>query len=60
MDEELNPQYKIQMTKDFINGVSLHKNLPILAVSTGTRICDEEEIQNRNNSLRFYWLGDSR
>ncbi|KAJ8683440.1 hypothetical protein QAD02_019232 [Eretmocerus hayati] len=58
VDEDLYPKYKIQISKDCVNGVSLHKNLPILAVCTGRRICDEENCKNRENSLRFYWMYD--
>lgn len=58
LDEDLDPVYKIQISKDSVNGVNLHKNLPLMAVSTGSRICDEEQIINRDNSLRFYWLKD--
>ncbi|KAL7301826.1 hypothetical protein TKK_0005433 [Trichogramma kaykai] len=56
---ELDPAYKLQMTKDCINGVQLHKSLPLVAVATGTRICDKELDKFRDNGLRFYWL-DSR
>ncbi len=58
LDEDLEPLYKIKISKDSINGVNLHKNLPILAVSTGSRICDEEKLINRDNSLRLYWLSN--
>jgi hypothetical protein len=58
IDEELNPQYKIQVSKDCINGVDLHKNLPILSVCTGSRIYDKEENNRRDNSVRLYWLGN--
>ncbi|XP_058802892.1 telomerase Cajal body protein 1-like [Phymastichus coffea] len=57
VEEELDPRYKIIISKDCINGVDLHKNLPMLAVSTGTRICDQEN-HYRDNSLRFYWVGN--
>ncbi|OXU27252.1 hypothetical protein TSAR_006123 [Trichomalopsis sarcophagae] len=57
VDEDLDPLYKVKISRDCVNGASLHKNLPILAVSTGTRICENEENRHRDNSVRFYWLG---
>lgn len=55
-DEDLIPKFKIQLSKDCINGISLHKTLPILATSSGQRQCDIET-KNRDNSVRFWWIG---
>ncbi|XP_020290432.1 telomerase Cajal body protein 1 [Pseudomyrmex gracilis] len=54
-DEDLIPKYKIQLSKDCINGISLHRTLPILATSSGQRQCDIET-NNRDNSVRFWWV----
>ncbi|XP_033219378.1 telomerase Cajal body protein 1 [Belonocnema kinseyi] len=55
--EELNPISRIQLSKDCINGVSLHARLPLLATTSGQRICDEEE-KHRDNSVRLWWFGN--
>lgn len=52
--DDLNAKYKIKLSSDCINGVSLHKSLPIVAASTGQRVCDST-IQTRDNSVRL-WL----
>ncbi|XP_011866183.1 PREDICTED: telomerase Cajal body protein 1-like isoform X2 [Vollenhovia emeryi] len=36
-EEDLNPKYKIRLSKDCINGISLHPSLPIIATSSGQR-----------------------
>nr|XP_003701947.1 PREDICTED: telomerase Cajal body protein 1 [Megachile rotundata] len=51
--EDLNTMYKIKLSNDCINGISVHKSLPILATSTGQRLCDNT-IQNRDNSVRLW------
>ena len=56
--EELNSISSIQLSKDCINGVSLHARLPLLATSSGQRICDEEE-KYRDNSVRLWWFGNA-
>ncbi|XP_014204964.1 telomerase Cajal body protein 1 isoform X2 [Copidosoma floridanum] len=56
IDEDICPTYKIKISKDCVNGVSLHKNLPLLATSTGERKFDDEGSIIRDNSLCFYWL----
>lgn len=53
-EEDLNPKYKIRLSKDCINGISLHKNLPIIATSSGQRQCDIEN-KYRDNSVRLWW-----
>ncbi|XP_015605181.1 telomerase Cajal body protein 1 [Cephus cinctus] len=53
-EEDLKPAHRIQVSKDCINGVSLHKKLPIVATSSGQRICDAE-LQIRDNSVRIWW-----
>lgn len=57
LDEDINPQHRIKISKDCVNGVNIHKTQPILAVSLGQRICDEEGERLRDNGIRFYWLG---
>ncbi|KZC05363.1 Telomerase Cajal body protein 1, partial [Dufourea novaeangliae] len=49
----LNVSNKIKLSCDCINGVSLHNSLPILATSTGQRLCDNT-IQNRDNNVRLW------
>ncbi|KAG7210964.1 hypothetical protein KM043_016336 [Ampulex compressa] len=51
---DLLPQYKMHLSDDCINGVSLHKSLPILATSSGQRLCDIET-RHRDNSVRLWW-----
>ncbi|KAK1129476.1 hypothetical protein K0M31_019202 [Melipona bicolor] len=51
--ENLNVTHKINLSRDCINGISLHKNLPIVAISTGQRLCDT--LQDRYNSVQL-WL----
>ncbi|XP_043599640.1 telomerase Cajal body protein 1 [Bombus pyrosoma] len=52
--EDLNASHKIKLSCDCINGVSLHKSLPIIAISTGQRFCNSLP-QGRDNSVRL-WL----
>ncbi|XP_076634840.1 telomerase Cajal body protein 1 homolog [Colletes latitarsis] len=49
-----NVMYKIKLSDDCINGVSLHRRLPIIATSTGQRLCDSAT-QCRDNNVRL-WL----
>lgn len=58
-EENLEMKQKIKLSVDCVNGVSLHRSLPIMASSTGQRIC-EEEAQRRDNSVRFWWCGPKR
>ncbi|KOC61121.1 Telomerase Cajal body protein 1 [Habropoda laboriosa] len=51
---DLNAVYKIKLSRDCINGISLHRNLPIIATSSGQRLCDSP-LQDRDNSVRL-WL----
>jgi len=53
-EEDLNPKFKIKISKDCINGVSLHTNLPIIATSSGQRQCDIKN-KHRDNSVRLWW-----
>ncbi|XP_011700964.1 PREDICTED: telomerase Cajal body protein 1 [Wasmannia auropunctata] len=53
-EEDLNPKYKIKLSKDCINGLSLHTNLPIIATSSGQRQCDVEN-KHKDNSVRLWW-----
>ncbi|EFN80355.1 telomerase Cajal body protein 1 [Harpegnathos saltator] len=53
-DEYLNPKYRIRLSKDCINGISLHKHLPVLATSSGQRKCGIENM-HRDNSVRLWW-----
>lgn len=59
-DEELEASYEIQISKDCINGASLHKSLPIIATSSGRRICDEDGNLSRDNGVRLHWLAKRR
>ncbi|XP_043269110.1 telomerase Cajal body protein 1 [Venturia canescens] len=54
-EEELSPFSRIQLSKDCINGVSIHKFLPILATSSGQRLCEDEFI-DRDNSVRLWFF----
>lgn len=51
--EDLNPKYKIKLSKDCINGTSLHKSLPIIATTSGQRQYDVKN--HRDNSVRLWW-----
>lgn len=51
--EDLKVSHKIKLSNDCINGVNLHKSLPVLATSTGQRLCDSI-IENRDNSVRLW------
>lgn len=53
-DEHLDPKCIIKLSKDCINGVSLHKSLPVLATSSGQRQCIEN--MYRDNSVRLWWI----
>lgn len=53
-NNEENPKYKIKLSKDCINGISLHTSLPIIATSSGQRQCGIEN-KNRDNSVRLWW-----
>jgi len=55
-EESLNPKYKIRLSKDCINGVSLHTNLPIIATSSGQRQYGQYiKSEHRDNSVRLWW-----
>ncbi|XP_014610118.1 PREDICTED: telomerase Cajal body protein 1 isoform X1 [Polistes canadensis] len=54
-DEIENPKYEFKISEDSVNGVSIHKNLPIVATSSGQRICDIEGV-NRDNSVKLWWF----
>lgn len=54
--DAVEPFQTIKLSKDCINGVNIHKNLPILAVSSGRRICDEDECF-RDNSVGLWYFG---
>lgn len=54
-EKDLNPMHEIKLSEDCVNGVNLHKSLPIMATTSGQRICDSEEIR-RDNSVRLWWL----
>lgn len=51
--ENLNPKYKIKLSKDCINGTSLHRSLPIIATSSGQRQYGIEK--HRDNSVKLWW-----
>ncbi|XP_011162974.1 telomerase Cajal body protein 1 [Solenopsis invicta] len=53
-EEGLSPKYKIRLSKDCINGISLHTSLPIIATSSGQRQCGMEN-KCRDNSVRLWW-----
>ncbi|KAI4499265.1 hypothetical protein M0802_005525 [Mischocyttarus mexicanus] len=50
-----NPKYEFKISEDSVNGVSIHESLPIVATSSGQRICGNEEL-NRDNSVKFWWF----
>ncbi|XP_031848115.1 telomerase Cajal body protein 1 homolog [Nomia melanderi] len=52
---DLNLTHKIKLSTDCINGVSLHNSLPILATSTGQRLCDSD-IDYRDNNVRLWYI----
>lgn len=54
-EENLNFEHRIKLSEDCINGISLHKSLPIMATSSGQRICVTEE-KLRDNSVRLWWF----
>ncbi|XP_028047467.1 telomerase Cajal body protein 1 [Monomorium pharaonis] len=54
-EEYLNPKYKIRLSKDSINGVSLHTRFPIIATSSGQRQCGTEN-KCRDNSVKLWWV----
>ncbi|KAL0122819.1 hypothetical protein PUN28_007477 [Cardiocondyla obscurior] len=55
--DDLNPKYIVKLSKDCINGISLHKTLPIVATSSGQRHCDiENEATCRDNSVKLWWV----
>lgn len=54
-DEEIHVKCKVKLSSDCINGISLHKSSPILAISTGQRL-SEDEIKVRDNGIRLWWL----
>lgn len=53
--EDLSPKYKIQLSKDCINGTSLHRRLPIIATSSGQRQCSIEN-KHRDNNVKLWWI----
>ncbi|XP_046616684.1 telomerase Cajal body protein 1 isoform X2 [Neodiprion virginianus] len=57
--EQLDIKQTIKLSNDCVNGVSLHRYLPIMATSTGQRICDEELERCRDNGVRFWWCGST-
>lgn len=54
--DAIEPFANIKLSKDCVNGVNIHKSLPILAVSTGRRICDDDE-SPRDNSVALWYFG---
>ncbi|KAL6261430.1 hypothetical protein P5V15_006523 [Pogonomyrmex californicus] len=56
-EDLINPKYKIKLSKDCINGISLHMSLPIVATSSGQRQCGiENSTEYRDNSVRLWWV----
>lgn len=53
-NEDLNAKYKIKLSEDCINGISLHTSLPIIATSSGQRQCGTEN-KHRDNSVKLWW-----
>lgn len=58
-EDNLDTKQKIKLSADCVNGVNLHRSLPIMASSSGRRILDEED-KGRDNSVRFWWCGSHR
>ncbi|XP_017755468.1 PREDICTED: telomerase Cajal body protein 1 [Eufriesea mexicana] len=50
---DLNTAYEIKLSCDCINGISLHRSLPVVATSTGQRFCDSIT-STRDNSVRLW------
>lgn len=57
-DEDVPVKHNIKLSSDCINGISLHKSFPLIAISTGQRL-SEDEVQIRDNGVRFWWLEDT-
>lgn len=53
-EENLKATHEIKLSSDCINGISLHKSLPILAASSGQRLCTNET-NCRDNGVRLWW-----
>ncbi|XP_063975959.1 telomerase Cajal body protein 1 [Diachasmimorpha longicaudata] len=56
---EIQPCWKIPISNDCVNGVNMHRFLPILATSSGQRLCDEDDVP-RDNSVRLWYCGSER
>ncbi|XP_012285618.1 telomerase Cajal body protein 1 [Orussus abietinus] len=54
-EEDLNPRFDIKLSEDCVNGIDLHRTLPILLTTTGQRVCDLED-KPRDNSVRLWWF----
>lgn len=52
---DLNALYKIKLSRECINGISLHKSLPIIATSSGQRLCDSTT-KYRDNNVRLWYF----
>lgn len=53
---ELSADFSFPISEDCVNGVSLHKSMPILATSLGQRL-GEDEVSRRDNSVKLWWCG---
>ncbi|XP_011310514.1 telomerase Cajal body protein 1 [Fopius arisanus] len=53
---EIQPSWRISLSGDCVNGVNVHKCLPIMATSSGQRLC-EEDLVIRDNSVRLWYCG---
>ncbi|XP_034951119.1 telomerase Cajal body protein 1 [Chelonus insularis] len=47
------PSWNIPITDDCVNGVDIHRTFPILASSSGQRMCDDDE-RVQDNSVRIW------
>lgn len=50
---DLNIIQKIELSRDSINGISLHNTLPIIATSTGQRLCGNAT-EYRDHNVRLW------
>lgn len=55
--DTVKPFAEFSLSNDCINGVNMHKTLPILATSSGQRIFDYNE-NNSDNSVRLWHCGN--
>ncbi|KAK0159512.1 hypothetical protein PV327_011000 [Microctonus hyperodae] len=55
--DDVNPEWSVRLSNDCINGVDIHKTLPIISTTSGQRIYDEIEF-DRDNSVRLWYCNN--